>query len=75
MKLSPEEAIDLVNADIAKAFANPVLKKSVETAVTKFVQASLDAFVERGHLDVKLQFDLDFDPKKKSFFVSLSGTF
>lgn len=75
MKLTPQSAIDLINADVAKAITSPVFEKIAEQAVQRFVQASLDALVERGNLDVKLSFSVDYDPKKGSFMALLSGSF
>jgi hypothetical protein len=75
MALSKDQAVDLLNAGIAKAFDNVVVKNGVEAAVNRFVQASLDALVDRGHLDVKFAVDVDFDPAKKTFFVKIGGSF
>jgi hypothetical protein len=75
MKHTPQSALDLINLDITKAMHSPVFEKIAEQTVQRFVQAGLDAMLERGHLDVKVKFSVDFDPKKGSFMALLSGTF
>lgn len=72
MKLTPQAAIDIINNDLMHA---PLFEKTAEQAVQRFVQLGLDALVERGQLDVKLTFSVDFDPKKGQFMAFLSGTF
>lgn len=72
---TPQEALELINADVALAFKNPLFDKAAELAVGRFVQASLDALLERGHIEMPLKFGISFDPKKQSFFATLTGTF
>lgn len=75
MKLTPQAAIDVINTDLMRVVRSPVFEKTAEQAAQRFVQLGLDAFVERGQLDVKLTFSVDFDPKKGQFMAFLSGTF
>jgi hypothetical protein len=75
MKHTPQSALDMINADVAKAIRSPVFEKAAEQAVQRFVQAGLDGLLERKHLDVKVKFSVDFDPKKGQFMAFLSGTF
>ena len=75
MKHTPQSALDLINADVENAIRSPIFEKAAEQAVQRFVQAGLDAFIERKHLDVKVSFRVDFDPKKGQFMAFLSGTF
>lgn len=65
----------MINLDVEKAIRSPVFEKAAEQAVQRFVQAGLDGLLERGHLDVKVKFSVDYDPKKGSFMALLSGTF
>lgn len=75
MRLTPEKALDIINADVAKAFNDPKIVDGVELAISQFVQASLDAFVERGNLDVQVKFSVQIDPKKGQYMAFLSGSF
>lgn len=75
MKLTPQSALDLINNDIAKAFKNPKVTDGIELAIEKFVQTGLDAFIERQHLDVKVRFSVELDPKEGRYMAFLRGTF
>lgn len=78
MKLTPQAALDLVNADMNKAlkmFKDPHLVDGMEVIVSKCVQKKLDALLQRGALDVKVQFSLQVDPKKGEYMAFLSGSF
>lgn len=73
--LTPQSALDLINNDIAKAFENPKVTDGIELAIEKFVQASLDGLLERNHLDVKVKFSVELDPKEGRYMAFLRGTF
>lgn len=79
MKLTPQQALDSINSDVAKAFrtpiGQPILAKLEEEAAHRFVQAGLDAMLERAHIDARVQFSLEHDPKTGTFMAFLSGTF
>ncbi|MBA2706973.1 MAG: hypothetical protein H0U59_04115 [Gemmatimonadaceae bacterium] len=73
--LSPQQAIALINHDLAEVFNSPTKTMALEKAVEQFVQSSLDAFVERQHLDMTVRFSLTVDPKRGYYMATLSGTF
>lgn len=75
MRHTPQSALDLINGNVAKAVRSPVFEKAAEQAVQQFVQQGLNQLVERGQLDVKVKFSVDFDPKKGQFMAFLSGAF
>lgn len=75
MKLTPQSALDLINKDVAKAFENPKVTDGIELAIEKFVQAGLDGLLKRNHLDVKVQFSVELDPKEGRYMAFLRGTF
>ena len=79
MKLSPQQALDTINADLLKAFRSPigdaVATKLASESAQRFVQEGIDAMLERAHIDARVQFSVTHDPKTGTFMAFLKGTF
>jgi hypothetical protein len=79
MKLTPQQALDLLNGDAAKMFrsplANDIALKAASTGVERFVQIGLDAMLERAEIDARVQFSVNIDPKTGTFMAFLKGSF
>lgn len=79
MKLTPQQALDLLNGDALKAFRSPLADdlalKAVSVGVERFVQLGLDAMLERAEIDARIQFSVNIDPKTGTFMAFLKGSF
>ena len=73
--LSAQAALDLINGDAVRAFANAKAVDGIELLVERFVQTSLDALVERGVLQVQVKFAVELEPKEGRYMAFLRGTF
>lgn len=79
MRLTPQQALDAINADLLRAIRSPIgdtaATELASLAAQRFTQAGIDAMLERANIDARVQFSIDHDPKTGTFMAFLKGSF